>query len=71
MLAVRPAVEVESHDGKRAVETLWPIFRVHHQMTRYVYDMYYRQRRIDRDLYDFCIREKYADGALIAKWKKV
>jgi bud site selection protein 31 len=32
--------------------------------------MYYRQQRISRDLYEFLVREKVADGALISKWRK-
>lgn len=27
-------------------------------------------RNITRPVYDFCIREKYADAGLVAKWKK-
>ncbi|KAF8817806.1 G10 family protein, partial [Cardiosporidium cionae] len=60
----------ESHEGKRKCETLWPIFRLHHQRSRYIYDLYYKRKAISRELYDFCIREGYADAALIAKWKK-
>lgn len=32
--------------------------------------MYYTYERISRALYEWCIREKIADGGLIAKWKK-
>ncbi|RKO88967.1 G10 protein [Blyttiomyces helicus] len=62
--------ENESHEGKRKVESLWPIFRLHHQRSRYIYDMFYRRKAISRPLYDYCLKEGYADAALIAKWKK-
>eukprot|EP01094_Clydonella_sp_ATCC50884_P020339 TRINITY_DN4204_c0_g2_i1.p2 TRINITY_DN4204_c0_g2~~TRINITY_DN4204_c0_g2_i1.p2 ORF type:complete len:147 (-),score=47.56 TRINITY_DN4204_c0_g2_i1:351-791(-) len=62
--------ENEPHEGKRKAEILWPIFRIHHQRTRYIYDLFYRRRAISRDLYDYCLREKIADASLIAKWKK-
>ncbi|KAJ3277303.1 Component of the SF3b subcomplex of the U2 snRNP [Borealophlyctis nickersoniae] len=62
--------ENESHEGKRKAESLWPIFRLHHQRSRYIYDIYYRRKAISRELYDYCIKEGYADGSLIAKWKK-
>ena len=26
--------ETESHEGKRKTETLWPIFKIHHQKAR-------------------------------------
>jgi bud site selection protein 31 len=45
--------------------------RLHHQRSRYIYDLYYRRKAISRELYDYCINEKYADASLIAKWKKV
>jgi hypothetical protein len=63
--------EHDPHDGRRKNEALWPIFQIHHKRSRFIYDMYYRKKRITRELYEFCLREKYADAALIAKWKKV
>ena len=65
------AAENESHEGKRKVESQWPIFKLHHQRSRYIYDLYYKRRGISKELYDFCIKEGYADANLIAKWKKV
>lgn len=32
--------------------------------------MYYTYGRISREVYDFCIKNKLVDAALIAKWKK-
>ncbi|KAG1050110.1 hypothetical protein G6F46_010030 [Rhizopus delemar] len=63
-------VENESHEGKRVVESTWPVFRIHHQRSRYIYDLYYKRKIISRDLYDYLIKNKYADANLIAKWKK-
>ncbi|KAL5039332.1 Component of the SF3b subcomplex of the U2 snRNP [Batrachochytrium dendrobatidis] len=63
--------ESEPTEAKRKVETAWPIMRLHHQRTRYIYDIYYRRKAITRDLYDYCIKQGHADAALIAKWKKM
>jgi bud site selection protein 31 len=63
------ADEAAPHEGKRVLEASWPIFRVHHQRSRYVYEMY-RKHEISRELYEWCCREGYADANLIAKWKK-
>jgi bud site selection protein 31 len=57
-------------EGKRKEETVWPIFRLHHQRSRYVYEQFYVKKAISRELYDFCLREGFADKDLIAKWKK-
>ena len=42
--------ETESHEGKRKVEALWPIFKIHHQKSRYIYDLFYRRKAISRGL---------------------
>lgn len=60
----------DSHEGKRRVESAWPIFKIHHQKSRLVYDLYYKKQEISRELYEFCLKEKLIDGNLIAKWKK-
>ncbi|ETN62571.1 protein BUD31 homolog [Anopheles aquasalis] len=62
--------ETEPHEGKRITESLWPIFKIHHQKSRYIYDLFYRRKAISRELYDYCLKEKIADSNLIAKWKK-
>ena len=64
------AVEGASHEGKRKHESIWPVFRINHQRSRYVYDMYYKHRAISKEVYEYCLREGYGDAALIAKWKK-
>ena len=40
--------ETEPHEGKRKVEAMWPIFRLHHQKSRYIYDLFYRRKAISR-----------------------
>ncbi|OAF72025.1 hypothetical protein A3Q56_00215 [Intoshia linei] len=62
--------EEEPHEGKRKTESIWPIFRIHHQRSRYIYDLFYKRKAISKELYDFCINLKLADKNLIAKWKK-
>mmetsp|Transcript_3513 Transcript_3513/g.8429 ORF Transcript_3513/g.8429 Transcript_3513/m.8429 type:complete len:191 (-) Transcript_3513:61-633(-) len=60
----------ESHEGKRKQESTWPIHRIHWEKSRYIYDLYYKKKEISKELYEFLVREKVVDGALIAKWKK-
>ncbi|CAG7935205.1 unnamed protein product [Penicillium nalgiovense] len=38
--------------------------------SRYIYDLYYEKEAISKELYDFLLKNKYADANLIAKWKK-
>eukprot|EP00126_Sphaerothecum_destruens_P012423 Sdes_comp21306_c0_seq1m19946 len=62
--------ETDPHEGKRKVEALWPIFRIHHQRSRYIYELYYKRKAISKELYEYLLDENYADKNLIAKWKK-
>ncbi|PWN33909.1 G10 protein [Meira miltonrushii] len=62
--------ENESTEGKRAKETLWPIMRISHTRSRYIYDLYYKREAISRELYDWLLKQGYADANLIAKWKR-
>lgn len=62
--------ENEPHEGKRKIECAWKIIKLHHQRSRYIYDLYYKKREISKELYEYCLREKWADANLIAKWKK-
>lgn len=63
--------ETADQTGKRKDELMWPIFRLHHQRSRYIYEMYYVKHEISKDCYEFCLKEGWADALLIAKWKKV
>lgn len=62
--------ENASTDGKKRHEAVWPIFRITHQRSRYIYDLYYEKEAITRPLYEWLLKNGYADAALIAKWKK-
>ncbi|BAF29181.1 protein BUD31 homolog 3 [Oryza sativa Japonica Group] len=62
--------ENDPHDGRRKCEALWPIFKINHQRSRYLYDLYYNRKEISQELYEFCLDQGHADRNLIAKWKK-
>ncbi|KAL4437469.1 hypothetical protein ABPG77_003450 [Micractinium sp. CCAP 211/92] len=60
----------EDTAGKRRNETTWKITRIHWEKNRFIYDLMYNRKVMSRELYDWLVREKIADGALIAKWRK-
>ncbi|KAI6894704.1 Pre-mRNA-splicing factor [Hortaea werneckii] len=67
--------ENASHEGKKKHEMQWPIFQITHQRkgregSRYIYDLYYEKEAISKQLYDWLLKNGYADANLIAKWKK-
>ena len=63
-------INSESTEGKRKQESLWPILRIHHEMSRYIYELYIYKKEISKELFDYCLTEKWADKNLISKWKK-
>lgn len=38
--------------------------------SRYIYELYYEKEAISKPLYDWLLKNNYADANLIAKWKK-
>ncbi|KAK3614463.1 Component of the SF3b subcomplex of the U2 snRNP [Elasticomyces elasticus] len=62
--------ENASHEGRKKHEMQWPIFQITHQRSRYIYELYYEKEAITKRLYDWLLKNGYADANLIAKWKK-
>ena len=60
----------EPHEGKRKVESLWPVHQINWQRTRYVYDMHYKYKKVDKRVWDYCCRNKIIDENLAKKWRK-
>ncbi|DAA75455.1 TPA_exp: Uncharacterized protein A8136_1852 [Trichophyton benhamiae CBS 112371] len=57
--------ENASHEGKKRHEVLWPIFQISHQRADG-----FSVQAISKKLYDWLLKNGYADANLIAKWKK-
>jgi len=57
--------ENDSHEGKRKTESLWPIMRISHTRSRYVYELYYKREAISKELYDWLLKEGYADAKYV------
>uniref|UniRef100_A0A7S0V5F3 G10 protein n=1 Tax=Polytomella parva TaxID=51329 RepID=A0A7S0V5F3_9CHLO len=68
-LKLKDAVN-EEHEGKRKTELNWKIHRLHWEKNRYIYDLMFVRKAMSKELYEWLVREKVADGALIAKWRK-
>lgn len=59
-----------STDNVPKHQAQWPIFQISHQRSRYIYELYYEKEAISKKLYDWLLKNGYADAMLIAKWKK-
>ncbi|KAI5968779.1 BUD31 [Candida margitis] len=49
--------------------SLWPIYKITHDVTRYVHDLYARSK-ISDELYTWLTLQDYVDASLISKWNK-
>ncbi len=59
-----PSTNIPKH------QAAWPIFQISHQRSRYIYELYYEKEAISKELYDWLLKNGYADAMLIAKWKR-
>jgi len=66
---MKEAVE-EPHEGKRKAECTWMIHKLHWERNRFIFQMYFQEKKIDKKMYDYLCQQKLADGPLIAKWRK-
>ena len=64
------SLQNEEHDGKRRAELNWKIHRLHWEKNRFIYDLHYKKKVMQKELFEYLVREKIADGALISKWRK-
>jgi G10 protein len=46
------------------------VYRITWLRSRFVYGLYYKKKKISRELYEWLLENKYASANLIAKWKK-
>ena len=60
----------EEHEGKRKNELTWRIHRIHWEKNRFIWDLRYKRKVMNDELYDYLCREKVADQHLISKWRK-
>eukprot|EP00658_Telonema_sp_P-2_P031800 TRINITY_DN23720_c0_g1_i4.p1 TRINITY_DN23720_c0_g1~~TRINITY_DN23720_c0_g1_i4.p1 ORF type:complete len:213 (-),score=46.86 TRINITY_DN23720_c0_g1_i4:246-884(-) len=60
----------EPHEGKRKAECTWKVHKIHWERNRFIFQLYFKEKQISKAMYDYLCRQKIADGALIAKWRK-
>lgn len=44
------------------IEALWPIMRIAHTRSRYIYDLHYKREAISKELYEWLLKQGYADA---------
>ncbi|NXH06753.1 BUD31 protein, partial [Loxia leucoptera] len=65
----RREVEMEPHKGKKKLESLWPIFRIHHQKTIMSVTIIFSAKIPSPGFLSWVLHQG-GDKNLIAQWKK-
>ncbi|PQE16660.1 cell cycle control cwf14 protein [Rutstroemia sp. NJR-2017a BBW] len=65
---MKDAVAAPAPTGPRHQAT-WNITAIVHKRSRYIWDLY-REEKISKELYDWCVKNGQCDAMLVAKWKK-
>lgn len=50
-------------------ESLWPIMKLNHKKSKFVY-LLYKRKKISKKVYKYCLKNRYADRNLIEMWKR-
>jgi bud site selection protein 31 len=66
---MREATAAPRGDAMNAALT-WPVHKLHYQKNRFLHDACYVYGTVSEALLKYLIKEKIADGALLAKWRK-
>ena len=60
-----------SHQRERILPSLVKLHLTETRLgSRYIYELYYEKEAISKQLYEWLLKNGYADATLIAKWKK-
>lgn len=62
LVRAQTTAENEDSENKRKTESLWPIMQIVHTRSRYIYDLFYEREAISRELYDWLLKQGYADA---------
>ena len=62
--------EITLNQSSNTKKNLHKIIQVSNQRSRYIYTMYYKDKKINREVYDYCLQHHSIDVNLIAKWKR-
>lgn len=59
----------EERNDDELVPPLWRVAAINRERTRYVYDACFREKKITRELYDYCCEMQFIDGGLARRWQ--
>ncbi|OHT02488.1 G10 protein [Tritrichomonas foetus] len=62
--------EATNNDANSSQEQLWTVLRCNWKRSRPVFEMYWRQKSMSKDLYEWILKNNYADRDLINAWRR-
>lgn len=61
--------ESEKEESEQAVPPLWRVAEINRRRTRLVYDAFYREKTISKEVFDYCCEMQFIDGGLARRWR--
>lgn len=62
--------ESTNNDANSSQEQLWTVLRCNWKRSRPIFEIYWKQKKISKQLYDWILNNGYADRELINAWRK-
>lgn len=60
----------DNMEDKMRNELTWKVHKLHWKKNRFIFNLYYKEKSISKELFDFLVKEKIVDSNLISKWRK-
>ncbi|GJD11301.1 Protein BUD31 homolog 2 [Galdieria sulphuraria] len=60
----------DTMEDKMRNELTWKVHKLHWKKNRFIFNLYYKEKAISKELFDFLVKEKVVDDNLISKWRK-
>ncbi|EME26819.1 G10 family protein [Galdieria sulphuraria] len=60
----------DTMEDKMRNELTWKVHKLHWKKNRFIFNLYYKEKAISKELFDFLVKEKVVDANLISKWRK-
>ncbi|EAY06778.1 G10 protein [Trichomonas vaginalis G3] len=64
------AAETSTYQEENNKEKMWKVMRCNWKRSRIIYEMRYKSHTMSKELYEWIVRQGYADNNLIDYWRK-
>eukprot|EP00796_Vickermania_ingenoplastis_P000629 gene629-348_t len=67
--SAEPARDGSDAEAESEMPPLWRVAQINRDRTRYVFNAYYRQKLINKEVFDYCCEMQLIDSGLVKRWR--